>query len=114
MSNSPKPQKPDATAGLWSFMDNPGFRTIALYALTGVAVLLFVLEFTGLRYGYTVADDIPAFYILYAGVGAALVGLASAALRKLLLRGKTFYGDHGVEAEKHPVDDLGVEEHNRG
>jgi len=114
MTDTSKERKASTSARRWSFMDSPSFQTMALYTLLGITALLFLLEFTGLRYGYTAADDIPAFYILYAGVGAALVGLASTALRRVLLRGKTYYGDHGVEGEKHPEEDLGREESRRG
>ncbi|MEL6947500.1 MAG: hypothetical protein AAFO73_07690 [Pseudomonadota bacterium] len=88
------------------FFETDRFQKAALIVLVALALVLFALEFTGLRYGYTEADKIPAFYILYAGVGAALVGFASVAFRKLFLRGKTFYGERGVESEKHPLEDL--------
>ncbi|MEM9677646.1 MAG: hypothetical protein AAF890_06270 [Pseudomonadota bacterium] len=104
------PKNANTKNGLWSLFDQTRFQTLALYGLAGLAVLLLLLEFTGLRYGYTAADEIPAFYILYAALGAGLIGLASAALRRVLLNSRSYYGDRCVQGEKHPVSDLGVKE----
>ncbi|MEM1039776.1 MAG: hypothetical protein AAGI12_09950 [Pseudomonadota bacterium] len=112
MAKAPKTKSNEtqSSTGFWSFLDQVRFQTLALYGLAGIAVLLLLLEFTGLRYGYTAADEIPAFYILYAAIGAGLIGLASAALRRVLLNSRSYYGDRCVHSEKHPEHDLGVKE----
>ena len=70
------------------------FGAWATLILIGIGVLLIIAEFIFHRHGETPMEDLPLFPAVFGFMAFLLVVLGGIILRKFIMRGEDYYGDH--------------------
>jgi uncharacterized SAM-binding protein YcdF (DUF218 family) len=64
------------------------------WLLIGIAAVLVIAELILNRHGKIPMEDLPLFPAVFGFMALLLVVLGGIGLRKLLMRGEDYYGDH--------------------
>ena len=86
------------------WLDDPKNIDKIWYALIGVSVLLFAMDFAYKKHPYFGIEKLPNFYGLYGFIGCVFLVLAAAQLRKILMRVENFYEKKDA---RHETDNFG-------
>lgn len=87
-------------------IDTPKSANVIFWALAGLCVVLFLLDFTYEKHGHFEVEHIPGFYGIYGFVMFTGLILVAKALRVLIRRPEDFYADKAVDSEAYPEDQL--------
>jgi len=112
MNAKDNPSKYPAIGRLLTWVDRPGSATKLFWALAGLCVFLFLLDFTYAKHGHFTMEDYPGFFGVFGFVAFSGVIFGAKALRVLIKQPEDFYGDKAIDTEDYPDDQLDKAEHD--
>ncbi|MGR3291403.1 MAG: hypothetical protein ACU0C9_09450 [Paracoccaceae bacterium] len=114
MSENPK-DNPDgypAIGRLLLWVDRPGSAKKIFWALAGICLLLFLIDFTFEKHGKFDIENLPGFYGVYGFISFTGLIFVAKALRVLIKRPEDFYQDKAIDTEDYPASGLDRIDHD--
>jgi len=111
-------QKPDASDKLhWLgqkllWVEKPGNIKRMVLVLAIICAVLFIADFTGLRYGHFSIEEVPGFYGVFGFLAFSFIVISTKYLRMLIGRNEDYYAPGVVDPEDYPEAGLEKREHS--
>ncbi len=109
-NDKPEELHPIGAKLLW--IEKPQNITRMIIGLGIFCALLFLADFTGMRYGHFSAEGIPGFYGVMGFLAFSFIIISTKYLRMIIGRREDYYGKSVVDPEDYP--DAGLEKREHG
>ncbi len=91
---------------MFMWVEKPGSVKILTNSLIAFCVIAVLANFTFSKKGHFGVESVPGFYALYGFVAFTFIIFVAKALRTVIMRDESYYGEKAIDTEEYPPEEL--------